>query len=367
MSSASQPNSSFSFARVLTLLVLALIAVGALYVAKSRQWDQQAHEKEPTLLNQMGFGATTPMQLDPAFTDADGDLVADSPKDPSQLIDPDKIVFSFIGSDKAEDEKGNWKEFASFLTKKIGKPVEIVSFKNREDEKQAMRDGKLQVAAFNTGDVQLAVNTCGFVPVCAPGHDDGSIAVYYSQIIVPAGSMIHSLQDLKGHTITFTDRTSNAGYKAALVFLKDRDLYPQRDYNCRFSTSYDRSIDGISNGQYQAAAVASDMLQKAVAKGAADLAKLQVIDQSKPFPPGTLGYVYNLKPEVAEKIRSAMLEFPWAGTGLEKQFDGTHATKFVPVSYKNDFEWARIVADAVRDPPPAAIEKDPDSSSQASQ
>jgi phosphonate transport system substrate-binding protein len=370
MSSASQspaPHKSFSLARVVTLLIVALIAVGVVYAAKRRQWDQEAREKEPKLMAQMGLGTTTPMHLDAQYTDADGDLVADPPKDESKLIDPDKIIFSFIGSDTAADEKTNWKEFGDYLSKQTGKPVEVVSFKTREDERQAMRDGKLHVAGFNTGDVQLAVNSCGFVPVCAPGHDDGTVAFYTSQIIVPSGSDIHVLSDLKGHTVAFTDRTSNAGYKAALVFLRDRELLPQRDYNCRFSTSYKNSIDGISNGQYQAAAIASDMLQRAVASGAADLAKLQVIDQSKPFPPATLGYVYNIKPELAEKIRKAMLDFSWANTGLEKQFAGSHATKFVPVSYKNDFEWARIVAEAVRDPPPAAIENDANDQTAAAQ
>jgi phosphonate transport system substrate-binding protein len=358
MSSAPQtsaPPPSFSFARVLTLLVLAVLVIGVVYVVKKRQWDEEAHAKEPKLIAQMGIGNDAPMQLDPQYKDADGDLVADTPKDPAQQIDPAKITFSFIGSETADDELPNWKGFADFLSKHIGKPVELVAFKNREDERQAMRDGKLQVAGFNTGDVLLAVNECGYVPVCAPGRDDGSIATYTSQIIVPAGSQFHVLQDLKGHTITFTDRTSNAGYKAALVLLKDRDLLPQRDYNCQFSMSYKNSIDGVSSNHYDAAAVASDMLQRAVASGTADLAALQVIDQSKPFPPATLGYVYNLKPALAEKIRSAMLEFPWAGTGIEKEFAGSRATKFVPVSYKNDFEWARIISDAVRDPPDVAV------------
>jgi phosphonate transport system substrate-binding protein len=354
---SSPPPHSFSFARVVTLLTVAVLAIGVVYIVKSREWEQASHEKESTMLAQMGFGPSTPMQLDPQYTDANGDLVADPPKDPSQLINPDKIVFSFVGSDSADEERDNWKDFANYISKKIGKPIEVVAFKNREDERQAMRDGKLHIAGFNTGDVPLAVNTCGFIPVCAPGHDDGTIATYTSQIIVPAGSSVHLLQDLKGHTVTFTDRTSNAGYKAALMLLKDRDLLPQRDYSCRFSTSYANSIEGISEGVYQAAAVASDMLQKAVANGSVDLAKLQIIDQSKGFPPGTLGYVYNLNPELAEKIRTAMLEFPWAGTKLEKQYAGTRASKFVPVSYKNDFEWVRIVADAVRDPPDAAIEK----------
>src|SRR5262249_20922796 len=96
----------------------------------------------------------------------------------------------------------------------------------------------------------------------------------------------------------------------------------------------------------------------AVASGTADLEALRVIDHSNAFPPATLGYVYNLKPELAEKIRSAMLAFPWEGSGIDKEFAGSRATKFVPVSYKNDFEWARLIANAGEVPPDVAILQD---------
>src|SRR5262249_26398596 len=140
---SSTPKPSFSFARVLTLLVLAVVVIGVLYIVKSREWEQPSREKEEKLLSQMGFGSATPMQLDRQYVDADGDLVADPPKDPSQLITPTKIEFSFIGSDTADDERANWKDFADFLSKKTSIPVEVVAFKNREDERQAMHDGKL--------------------------------------------------------------------------------------------------------------------------------------------------------------------------------------------------------------------------------
>src|SRR5579871_19131 len=99
MSSAPQgaAGQSFSFARVLLLLILGVVLIGAVYVVKSRQWDEQAREKEPTLIAQMGFGPSTPMQLDPQYKDADGDLVADTPTDPAQQVKPDKLIFSFIG------------------------------------------------------------------------------------------------------------------------------------------------------------------------------------------------------------------------------------------------------------------------------
>jgi hypothetical protein len=61
---------------------------------------------------------------------------------------------------------------------------------------------------------------------------------------------------------------------------------------------------------------------------------------------------------LAEKIKTALLTFNWSGSGLERQFAGTGATKFVPVNYKDDFEWTRLIAESVQDPPDVAIEHD---------
>jgi phosphonate transport system substrate-binding protein len=169
---------------------------------------------------------------------------------------------------------------------------------------------------------------------------------------VPAESAIRSqhLDDLKGHTIVFTDRTSNSGFKAAVVLLKEHGMDLPRDYGWQFSTGHSDSIKGIATGQYEVGPVSREMLIRAVSKGDVDMSKLRVVYESERFPPATLGYVYNLAPSMAEKVTKAFLEFDWSGTGLEKQFAGSGATKFVPVSYKNDFALIRRNADSVQDP-----------------
>src|SRR5262245_27529857 len=350
----------FSWGRVLMVTIPALVVAGAVYAVAWREANRESREMEVKLQAEMGFGPSPspPMRLAEKYADADGDLVADAPQDASKQISPDTLVFAYIAGPAAENERDNWKEFVAFVSKSTGKPAEMTTFKTIEEQMAAFEDGKLHLTGFNTGNVPLAVNTAGFVPVCTPGRADGGMASSTMQLIVPNDSSIRTPMDLKSHTIAFTERSSNSGYKAALVHLRDQGLLPQRDYNCRFSGGHNESIRGIASGEYQAATVASDLLRKALAEGIVDVAQIRVIDESKPFPPATLGYAYNLTPALGEKIKAAMLEFDWAGTGLEKQFAGTGATKFVPLSYKSDFEWTRLIAEAVQDPPDVAIEKD---------
>ena len=222
--------------------------------------------------------------------------------------------------------------------------MEYLPLTATKDEWAAMHDGKLQIAAFNTGSVPLAVNHCGFRPVCAlPSGDHG--ALIHTDIIVPADSSIERAADLRGHELTLTSPDSNSGYKAPLVLLRsDFGLQGAQDFTLRYSFSHEASIAGIANHRYEAAAVASDMLGREIAAGSISPGQFRTIYESESFPTAALGYVYNLKPELAQKIRDAMLSFNWAGTPLEKQLS-TRQTKFVAANYKNDWSLIRRIND----------------------
>ena len=74
-----------------------------------------------------------------------------------------------------------------------------------------------------------------------------------------------------------------------------------------------------------------------VEKKEVDPAAVVSIYKSERFPPATIGYAYNLTPELRDGIRETLLTMDWKGTGLEKEF-GPETTKFVSVNYKDD--WA---------------------------
>ena len=77
-----------------------------------------------------------------------------------------------------------------------------------------------------------------------------------------------------------------------------------------------------------------------MARGDLKKGQFRSIYKSSDFPTACLGYVYNLKPELAAKIRTALLSFDWKGTPLEDEFAPGSDTKFKPVNYKQD--WAII-------------------------
>jgi phosphonate transport system substrate-binding protein len=338
------------------LLVIALVIAGiigtVMYQVQVRRPVAANRDANAQLVyNMVGRpGEPVGLKLDARFTDADGDLVADAPTDAGAFIDPPTINFSYVATNEPELIRERFKEFVAYLSKEIGRPVEYVLFNTPEQELRAFYEGKLHVAGINTGNIPTAVNQCGFVPFCGLATGQG-VASYQMQIIVPADSPLQKASDLKGRELTLTEPGSNSGFKAPLVFLsKEHNLQPGRDYALRYSGGHNQSIEGIANTTFQAAAIASDVMRRAQAQDPPLIKKEQfrVIYQSKDFPTAGFGYVWNLNPQLAEKVKKAFFSFEWKGTGVEREFGASDQSKFAAVSFKKDFELVREIDDAIR-------------------
>jgi phosphonate transport system substrate-binding protein len=332
--------------RELLLILGALFLVGtgtalALYFAV---WASVGKVNFPRGLR----GVVNPDKLDDAFVDADGDLVADPPKDPAKRLDPEVLHFGVL--DRVDRARVVWKEFAEHLAKKTGKKVEIIEAPaGGKVVVEQLRSGKVHIAALSTGTVPVAVNQAGFVPCCVMADDRGRFG-YQMEILVAADSKIRSLADLRGQTITLTSMSSLSSFHAPLVVLWEKEkMLPGRDYSYHISRGQPDSIKGLCEGEFQVAAVANDLLRRVVAREKLDEKAYRSIYQSDTFPPACFGYVYSLEPELARKVRDAFLAFDWKGTGLEKAYRPANQTRFVAVTYKKDWESVRAVDRALLD------------------
>ncbi|WP_084824757.1 phosphate/phosphite/phosphonate ABC transporter substrate-binding protein [Lampropedia cohaerens] len=295
------------------------------------------------------LSAGTAHALDARYTDADGDLVADAPTDPKDWIDPDTLVFAFTPVEDPAVYADVWKGFLDHLAATTGKKVQFFPVQSNAAQYEAMRAGRLHVAGVNTGGNPLAVNCAGFVPFAMMASKDGEYG-YEMEIITYPGSGIEKVEDIKGKKLAFTSETSNSGYKAPSALLREEfDMEAGRDYEPVFSGKHDNSIIGVANKDYPAAAVANSVLKRMQAREVVKPEQTKTIYKSQTFPTTGYGYVYNLKPELAEKVKQAFFTFNWEGSALAKEFGSTEPPQetFIPITYKQHWEVVRAIDKAM--------------------
>jgi phosphonate transport system substrate-binding protein len=279
--------------------------------------------------------------LDKAYCDRDGDLVADAPSDPKQLVNPSTLVFAYTPVEDPAVYAKAWDGFVKYMEQTTGKKVVFFPVQSNAAEIEAMRSGRLHVAGFNTGSNPIAVNCAGFVPFAIMGTKNGQFG-YEMEIIVPADSPIKTPADLKGKKVAFTEPTSNSGYKAPSAILKaDFNLEADRDFTAVFSGKHDNSVIGIANKDYDAAAIANEVMFRMFDRNVVDRTKIRSIYKSDTFPTTGYGYVYNLDPALVEKIKQSFFTFPWEGSALKTEFK--NEDRFVPINYQKDWSVIRKI------------------------
>ena len=279
--------------------------------------------------------------LDAQYCDRDRNLVADLPTDPDEWQDPRVLIFSYTPVEDPAVYEDVWSEFIDHLSQVTGKRVVFFPVQSYAAQYEAMRSGRLHIAGVNTGGNPVAVSCAGFVPFAMMASADGSFG-YEMEIIVPAGSSIGSVADLRGRTLAFTSPTSNSGFKAPSAILKaEFGLVADQDFQTTFSGKHDNSILGVVNGDYEAAAIANEVLKRMVEREVVDPMAYRTIYTSQTFPTTGYGHAHNLHPEVAARIKQAFFTFDWTGSALAEEF--TDEDLFIAIDHKSDWDIVRKI------------------------
>lgn len=290
-------------------------------------------------------------ELNERYCDRNGDLVADAPTDSSQWVDPDTLIFSYSSGRDPVIYREAWSDFLEHMEKVTGKNVLFFPAPSNAAQIEAMRSGRLHVAGFNTGSNPLAVNCAGFVPFTIMASPNGDYG-YSMEILTYSGSGIEKVEDIRGRTLALTTPTSNSGFKAPLALLKSEfDMIPGRDFKTTFSGGHDNSILGVMNKNYAAAAIADPVKLHMIKRDEINQEDTIVIYQSQKFPTTGYGHVYNLKPELAEKVKEAFLSFQWdrpdgSPTSLKVEFSRSNEGQFIPITYQNHWNVVRKIDEA---------------------
>ena len=277
--------------------------------------------------------------LDVMYCDANNDLVADPPTDPKKFRDPNTLVFAFTPVEDPSIYEKLFQPFMGHLSQCVGKKTVFFAVQSNSAEIEAMRSGRLHIAAFSTGPTNYAVNIAGAVPFAIRGTAGVPEGVSI-QLIVRKDSPYKKITDLKGKKVAHTSPSSNSGNLAPRALFPALGITPEKDYQVVFSGKHDQSVLGVKSGDYDAAPVASDVLQHMIERGVVKADDFNTLYVSEKFPTDSYAYAHDLDPKLVEKIKSCFFDYripPEMAKGLG-------GDRFLPANYKKDWEVVRKVS-----------------------
>jgi phosphonate transport system substrate-binding protein len=279
-------------------------------------------------------------ELDTPFCDEDGDLLADTPKDPARQKDPETLFFTNSPLDDPAVFKELMRPFVEYLGKCAARKIRFYDVYSSAAAIEAMRSGRMHIGTMSSGDTAFAVNVAGAIPFGIRG-DVGGPQGYQLWMIVRKDSPYQKLADLKSRRVAHTTPSSNSGNLAPRTLFPPEGLAPDKDYKVLFSGKHENSVSGVASGDFDAAPIAHDILLRMADRGLVKLEDFRVIWKSRNFPPGGLSMAHDLAPALQKKIRECTYAFRYPPE-MVKGFQG--ADRWLPIAYKQDWELIRHVA-----------------------
>jgi phosphonate transport system substrate-binding protein len=280
-------------------------------------------------------------QLDTLYCDENRDLVADAPKDAARWRDPSTLVWAYTPVEDPAVYANVFKPLTEHLQRCVGRRLVYFPVQSNSAQIEAMRSGRLHFAGFSTGPTGFAVNLAGAVPFAAKGVG-AQVRGYNLVAIVKAASPYQKLADLKGRKVAHTSPSSNSGNLAPRVLFPEQGLKVDDDYKPLMSGGHDKSVLGVGSGDYDMAAVASDVFDRMITRGTIKAEDYRVLYRSPVFPTSSFAHAHDLKPELAAKLKECYYSFRFTPE-MTKEFNGDD--RFLPISYQKDWAVVRDVAE----------------------
>ena len=216
--------------------------------------------------------------LDQMYCDANKDLVADTPTDPAKLKTPSTLVFTYTPVEDPAVYEDIFKPFTKHLSECTGKRVVFYQVQSNAAEIEAMRSGRLHGRLLHR-------------PDRLRGQHRRRRALRGQGLCRRLPGLQPDRHRQEGQPVPEADRPEGqeAGAHRALVQLRPHGagglvpegLTPDKDYKVIFSGKHDQSVMGVNSGDYDAAAVASDVFKRMVERGQVKEADFRVIYRSE--------------------------------------------------------------------------------------
>lgn len=236
-----------------------------------------------------------------------------------------ELRIGLLGGENTQDRLKRYDAFQRLLQEKLGVTVKLFPAADYAGVMQGFAAGQIDVSELSPAAFAGAWLDCQCVePVVVPQEKDGSI-FYVALMITRKDSGITSIEQMKGHSLAFTDPNSASGYLIPSASLRARgiDLTDGKYFSrVGFSGGHEQGMIAVLNRQYDACVVWSSGLGEEasgftrgvprvmVDKGMLKMADISIIWRSAKVPNGPWTVRASLPAELKQAFREFMLDLP---------------------------------------------------------
>ncbi|AWG00490.1 phosphate/phosphite/phosphonate ABC transporter substrate-binding protein [Clavibacter michiganensis subsp. insidiosus] len=171
--------------------------------------------------------------------------------------DSGTLVFGVV-PDSANTQT-NYQPLMDYIAKETGKKVEYHESTDYAALIEASIAGQIDVASFSgLTYVTATQNGAKLDPISSVITAEGQEPGYYSEAIVPKGSPITTLAEMKGKKVCFVDPSSTSGYLFPSAELLKAGVDPTKDVTPVFAGKHDVSVQKVGEGKECDAGFAED-------------------------------------------------------------------------------------------------------------
>jgi phosphonate transport system substrate-binding protein len=228
---------------------------------------------------------------------------------------PNRIVIA-LKPDKNPDEMlAEKKALESFLSVKLGRPVEVIIPLSSAVILEGFSNGTIDLGYLGPTDLINGLDQ-NVADLLLAGEIEGK-TFYESYWVTLKGKSYKSIDDLRGKPVAFASKTSTSGFVIPLWDLHKKGLISDRgkpeeffgEGNIWFGSGYVSAIERVLNGDAEAAAVSSYVLDGGKHLDTEKRVRLKRITVQGPVPTHAIAVRSSLSPEARATLRQGLEAF----------------------------------------------------------
>lgn len=192
-----------------------------------------------------------------------------------------------------------------YLTKETGWKFEMLAGPSSVDAfRKMIKAEKVAFSFQNPYLYAILAEKDQAIPVVKTVSLDGQPG-FRGLVMVPEGSPIQAVTDLRGKTILATSRYNVGGFIAQWIMLKGQGLDPEKELSYKFGDAQEKILEKVADGQAEIGFIREDVLE-AMKNARGQMPRVKILATTPYYPNHNIVAYPGTDPELIQKVKDAL-------------------------------------------------------------